>query len=273
MNAPGQSSTRSPDLDVLERQARDAILQIVGLIQKGPASGDRSSGSAAWSLHRLTYLAVDQLGLLAGQKEGLLRPIAETSMVWPAFISPHRDFAVANKRLLETLKVGNRSLLKIVPKNGQKKQWSLSTPATKIASVLVREIEGWRCYYRAKARDAADPALARIAAVHGLPKAWKPSPMDVFAGDFMALDNFNDLTAKAWFELGWKLILRQTGGHPERFSNLREMGERRRQHSNEIGQQDKVTPATGDCNVRDGIRDRLQKAFRVIAPKAEGLRR
>jgi hypothetical protein len=78
-----------PDLHVLERQATTAIQQIARLILSDQ-SDDVTSGSAAWALHRLTYLAVDLLGEVARRELSLVRPIAQTSVAWPAFISWHR---------------------------------------------------------------------------------------------------------------------------------------------------------------------------------------
>lgn len=261
-----------PDLEPLEKQATNGIRQIVSLILDDHASSIKR-GSAAWCLHRLAYLAVENLGLIAKKKPELIRPIAETSMVWPALISPHGDFAKSNEQLMERLHVGRCSLLRIVPKKGQKKQWSFLTPATQIAQTLIREIEGLRCYYRAKNRTESDPEMARINKKHGFSSVWKSLPTDLFAEAFSTLKNFNAQTAPEWFDAGWKIIMQQTGGCPEKFFNLERMGEHRRKHSEYEGAQIRVTMATGNSNVRDGFRDRLKKAFLICARQPEVLPR
>lgn len=73
-----------------------------------PKSSDDDRSSAAWTLHSLTYVAVAALGEVASKCPSLLRPIAETSVVWPAFISWHGDFTKGNLELVKVLALGEK---------------------------------------------------------------------------------------------------------------------------------------------------------------------
>lgn len=267
MKTASQTPANKPNLEALERQANDAIRKITLAILDAQAT-EENRGSAAWALHRLACLAVNNLESLARQNPESLRQIAQSSMAWPAFISPHRDFVGRNKSLIQHLGIGRRSLLKVTTNEYQKKQWSFSTPATNIAQNLILETEYLRNYYRSKQRDEVDANLSGISARLGIP-TWKSSPTDVLAQEFLALNDFSKQTAAHWFAVGWKLLMIKTNNRPEDFFDMARMGEHRRNHSENTGAQKRVTKATGNTNVRDAFRDRLKKVFSMLGRDSE----
>lgn len=71
-------------------------------------------------------------------------------------------------------------------------------------------------------------------------------------------------TRKQWFEIGWDALLYVSGEHPENDNYLRQIGSHYRQHSKNIGAQEKVAPATGEANIRAGIKKQVWQSFRSI---------
>jgi hypothetical protein len=79
------------------------------------------------------------------------------------------------------------------------------------------------------------------------------------------LEAFSRETWPDWFPLAWDILLEEHGGHPERNPELRSLGEYRKKHSVQEGAQKNLTPATAESNIKDGIRDRLRRAFEQLA--------
>jgi hypothetical protein len=71
-------------------------------------------------------------------------------------------------------------------------------------------------------------------------------------------------TWDVWFRAGWEMLLWTTNRHPEKDESLREIGRHYGQHSKNSGQQEKVTPATREANIRAGIRKQLRQSFKLI---------
>jgi hypothetical protein len=76
---------------------------------------------------------------------------------------------------------------------------------------------------------------------------------------------FNSKNAPAWAKIIWKGIMLRTDGRPESVPELRELGQRRAEHSVQTGAQRKATPKTAASNIRDGIRTRITDAVRKLA--------
>ncbi len=88
-----------PDLLRLEREATSAIEPISRCVLDKRRS-EITTKSAAWKLHRLAVFAVAALGKVAAARPSHLRPIAETSEAWPAFVSWHGDYAKSHSELM-----------------------------------------------------------------------------------------------------------------------------------------------------------------------------
>jgi hypothetical protein len=74
----------------------------------------------------------------------------------------------------------------------------------------------------------------------------------------------------SWFELTWEIVLEENRGNPERNPELRPLGLHREKHSVQQSQQKTLTARTAESNIRDGIRDRLRKAMKLMASGASG---
>ncbi len=84
----------------------------------------------------------------------------------------------------------------------------------------------------------------------------------------LKLPPFDRQTAKQWFEKGWSAVLYATRGKPEKDEFLRQTGEHRKRHSEQIGQQSHATAATREANIRDGIKWQLWQSFQNFVPKS-----
>jgi len=79
------------------------------------------------------------------------------------------------------------------------------------------------------------------------------------------LKPFSPNTLSDWFQLAWEIVLEEHGGHPEMNPELRSLGKFRKNHSVQQLAQKSLTPGTVESNIRDGIRDRLKRAFKRLA--------
>lgn len=86
----------------------------------------------------------------------------------------------------------------------------------------------------------------------------------------LKLPPFDRKTAKQWFDQGWAALLYATEGKPEKDNFLRGIGKHRERHSEngKVPQQEKFTPATGEANIRDGIKKQLWQSFKNFIPKS-----
>jgi hypothetical protein len=71
-------------------------------------------------------------------------------------------------------------------------------------------------------------------------------------------------TKKQWFEAGWTALLDVTEHCPEKITHLRQIGQHYGQHSKNVGAQTRVTPATRESNIREGIRKQVWQSFQNL---------
>jgi hypothetical protein len=77
----------------------------------------------------------------------------------------------------------------------------------------------------------------------------------------LALRKFKAKTYKEWFEVAWAILKdRAKKNIIEKDPTLRPFGLYRKKHS------EKPSPATVEANIRDGIKTKLKRAFKRIAP-------
>jgi hypothetical protein len=237
------------DLSDLEGNARQCIEAILACARTPEGNERFSQASAAWSLHRLTRELVNSLRTLAINSPEVLRPIAESSPCWPSFISPVGDFEKDNKALLELLGVAKKCSINVCPperKNG--KRTSLKTLANRVTVALIQELEVRRALARSDLASFDKLQTRQL-------------------GDLIrALPKFQLSSWQQWSKAGWKLLCESNGNHPEKNPDLKTLGEYRVKHSEQVGAQEQVTKTTGESNLRDGIRERLSKAFKSFAP-------
>jgi hypothetical protein len=249
-----------PDLHVLERQVTTAIQQIARLILSDQSDGV-TSGSAAWSLHRLTYLAVNVMLEIARRKPSLLRPIAETSVAWPAFISWHGDFTKGNLELMTCLGLGEKHFFRFTFPTGKRgKRWSLRTPANRYAVKIIQSLFARQCTCLAIERDRRDKELMEIYKRHGFEAPRITFQSAKLTKQILALQPLGADTIDQWFDAGWNMLLEEMQGQPEKNVALRALGSYRRNHT--------VTSPPGtkasESNIRDGIKERLRGAFSEV---------
>jgi hypothetical protein len=255
-----RSTASSSDLDLhlVERRATTAIKQIVSLIlnDHGVVADERAS--ATWSLHRLTFLAVDSLGLIARKEPSLIRPIAETSVVWPAFISRHGDFRKANVELMEILNLGKDHFFRFTfPKGKRGKRWSLKTPANVYAIKMIQGLYVAQCACRSIYRERRNKKLNELLKRSGFRQPKITFLSARLAKQILNLDPPSGGTANQWFDAAWEVLLDRTRGHPEKDEQLRKLGVHRKGHTTTA----KPGSKTSESNIRDGIKERLREAF------------
>jgi hypothetical protein len=262
-----QPDNSSPDLHLLERQARTAIQQMVRVILSDQSS-DITRGSAAWALHRLTYEAVNALGEIARRKPSLFRPIAETSVAWPAFISWHGDYTKENLELMKCLGLGEKHFFRFKFLKGKRgKRWSLRTPANRFAIRIIQKLFARQCTCRAFERDRLDKELMEIYKRHGFEVPRITFQSAKLTKQILALEPLSVDTIDEWFDAGWNLLLEETQGHPERHPDLRQLGTYRKAKTIAANLTPNLGGKASESNIRDGIKERLKRAFvEVVAP-------
>lgn len=197
------------------------------------------------ALHRLAHLAVELLGELARSNPETLRPIAETSVAWPAFISRWNDFDNANAELLERLNVGTKALLRPPQRNG--KGPKLRTPANALTSKLFMQL--WQ-------RRFAAQSFKR----NGVPVNFQGKAL---TRSMLALKEPVAANRAKWFAALWAMVMEGTKGQPEKHPILRTLGQHRARH-NETAVKDSRTV---ESDIRDGIRERLKGSFDTLFPQ------
>lgn len=249
-----------PDIDwyICKRDARAAIQQLASrILDPSTTDGDRSS--AAWSLHSLTHLSVETLAYIALKYPSVVRPIAETSVVWPAFISRHGDFAKSNDQLIERLNLGARHFFRFTFPSGKRgKRWSMRTPANALAIEMLKNLFALQCTCRSLDRDRRDKRLQEIYRRSGFQPSETSFLKRKLFYKILRLEPLSHDTVEEWFNVAWEVLLERTeNGHPERHPKFRKLGVHREKHTSTA----KLRSKTSESNVRDGIKQRLRTAF------------
>lgn len=248
---------------ISKRQARAAVHQSVSLILDPKTSEDDRS-SAACALHSLAHLAVDSLGQIARKYPAVLRPIAEKSVVWPAFISAHGDFEKANRELIKRLNVGAHHFFRFTFPSGKPgKRWSMRTPANAYAVEMLKALFVLQCTCRSLDRDRRDKQLQKVLRRNGIETSDPTFLTPKLFKQILTLKPICRATVQQWFDAAWKVVLDQTDGHPEKDPQMRQLGVHRKEHTGTS----KSGSKTSESNIRDGIKQRLQVAFsEVVTP-------
>jgi hypothetical protein len=80
----------------------------------------------------------------------------------------------------------------------------------------------------------------------------------------LELPRLTQTTRKQWFKAGWTALLDVTYHHPEKHAYLRQIGLHYGKHSEKTGAQKRVTPATRESNIREGIRKQVWQSFQNV---------
>jgi hypothetical protein len=81
----------------------------------------------------------------------------------------------------------------------------------------------------------------------------------------VALPDYNKNSAAAWFRVAWKILMRETDGHPESHPDLRKLGLHRAERAVTVNAEKKFMSGTREANIRNGIKIVLRQAFRTCA--------
>jgi hypothetical protein len=227
---------------------------------------------AAESLWTVAHTACSDLWEVCERKPEIVRPFAVRKMTlptpWP-LLKKHQKKVAA---MIKKLDVGTEAICRL-PQN--KKQFDPDTPANALVLRWVEQIHDTKC--KVKLEMCAQHMAAILDG-----KLAAESVEDYVAGEtarisdprlkqIMSLPTLNRACADEWAKAIWEMVLTTHGEHPENDPKLREMGEHRGRHSEYIGQQFSVTPATGNANIRDGIKQRIIKAVRLLARSNPGI--
>jgi len=227
--------------------------------------GADEQGSAAWSLHRVTYLAVNSLLLITRRKLPLIRSIAEESVVWPAFISQHGDFTKGNAELMEDLNLGKDHFFRFTfPKGRRGKRWSFKTPANLHAVEMIKGLIARQCACRAIERDRLDKELKEIRKRNGFAEPMITFQTEDLTKQILDLPPLSTKTVNQWFDAAWRMVLEETEGRPEKNAQLRAFGAHRKGKTIAANLTANLGSKTSESNIRDGIKERLKKAFTEV---------
>jgi hypothetical protein len=267
-----------PSKEAHQRQVEDIIKTVLGYLQERPEPPEPGTTVGTYAAEALAYEAMRHLShleLLAGQGESEaleayaratrhtvqtleslqkkwtepLRKVARSQPNWPvlADAGDHQEI----NQVLSALEVGRElpfspeAIAQLKPKAHKK--------AVRLAMELAVRLEEWRTRAPASIywyRRMIPPTRAESRAAHLAP--------------------FCEQSWPSWFELGWEIVLEENRGNPERNPELRPLGLHREKHSVQQSQQKTLTARTAESNIRDGIRDRLRKAMKLMASGASG---
>lgn len=204
----------------------------------------------AYQLFLLAINSVNELNNLAIKKPQLARELASSVSSWPFLIHgrPGELKSIPNK--LRDLGVGTRTAIKSSIRGRP------STHSTVLSQYYMGKIFQIRICERL-ATNFTGP--------------WETEELDYpedIRSEIGHMPVLSQKTREKWFSLIWKLIMHDYNGHPERvppdgssLHNLRSLGKHRGRHSVYEGYQEKLTPATKEANIRDGIKNRLKQSF------------
>lgn len=271
------SPTFVPDLEVVERQATEAIR---GLLTQtlDNSSSDTRSGSAARSLYRLTYRAVEALGRVAVERAKVLHPIAERKIEWPAFISEHPDFKKNNVELIKELHLNkSRAPYKFQSRN---KTWSFGTPKIRLARRVNNALHVQRLALRKAPSPRGDKTTAKLPAADGLKSPASGNLSESLTQRIRKLDDLSSGTWEEWAETGWKFLCETSPQnkpelHPWVLETMTPTGKVRKTRSevcfnNKPDAPDRVErkcPSIGRADLKESLFDGIETSTTGVSPR------
>jgi hypothetical protein len=262
-----------PSKEAHQRQVEDITKTVLGYLQERPEPPEPGTTVGTYAAEALAYEAMrhlSQLELLArqGESEALeayaratrhtvqtldslqkkwtepLRKMARGQPNWPVLGDPGNHQEI--KQVLSALEVGRElpfspeAIAQLKPKAHKK--------AVRRAMELAMRLEEWR--------------TRAPASIYWYRRMIPPTRAESRAAQ---LAPFSEQSWPSWFELAWEIVLEENGSNPERNPELRPRGLHREQHSVRQAHQKSVTVRSSESNIRDGIRERLRKAMKLIA--------
>lgn len=204
--------------------------------------------SAATSLVNCLIEGVRRFECLAMHRPELFIHHTQRLALIPATISPQSDNAKECQDLLETLKVGRKSMYSVT---GKGKRWKQQTPVNDLALRLVAYIDS-NCRFQR--------AIFEIA-----PKLYAHWPQ--WISEAVRLPDFNADTSGQWAEIGWTILLELTNDRPQDNPHLRPIGESAAKKKPKYCKT--LHEGTKASNVKGKIKERLLAAFRTIARRED----
>jgi len=190
---------------------------------------------ASFALAQEAVLAIEQLvSVLGSLPAPAQRAAAESIATWPVMLGPQLEAQRTAAAHVKALGLGKRHGFKITGR----KTPSQGTPINAAAAHYVGVVSAYR------GEAAADSAGME---------------------ELRSLPPFGRKTAAAWARAAWNILLADYGGHPERNPALRRLGEHRARHTEYMATQKRVTPATAEANIRDGIKTAFSLAVKRLA--------
>ncbi|HXI83599.1 MAG TPA: hypothetical protein VNL17_05860 [Verrucomicrobiae bacterium] len=239
----------------------NALIQAMSQTDRGlaelRANAAKGNRLAMGSLLRMIGDHVQWLDGLSYRKEQFLQSYARKAVEWPMMVSlrPRRMKEVAAH--LERLEVGKTSAIA----SGRGARWGTGwggkmPSATLYALVMVETIHAnqWQVRFSQMVWRCRREPLKGV---------WEKIPR--WAKDCLTLPPLSKKTSDEWFKVGWMALLEYTNGKPESIPELRVIGEHRKRHSVQTGQQRAITPRTAEVNIRNGISERIRDAMRSLA--------
>lgn len=230
----------------------DAGMHLVWGLEDLAAAGDRTAGIELAKIATEAGVAIKALSM---RKPAWFRAAAQHLEEWPGMISEHPDWKKDNKEIAEAIELGKHS-----PVYQRKRVTKRGSPKSKH-----RQLVHDYCYRMVEVvevcADYYDNLRSRLA-TQGEPDLDE-SPLEPPALQQAAkLGPLTPQTAERWFDTAWALLVFISGERPERLPGLAAVGAYREDHWLPPGGWD-PPEGTRLSNVRDGIHDRLRRAFLI----------
>jgi hypothetical protein len=216
--------------------------------------GDGNTSATLWFVALLTE-NVAWLESYSVCDKGNLKAIASLAQVWPVLMARCSRRTKAADEYLKRIGLGTNAQISSSNKYGT--SWhNEGAVATHYARGIRMAVHNARNFFLHQGYLAANGPLSRV--------AWERVPQ--WIKDAGTLSPLTKESAPRWFEIGWQVLVEKHNGHPDNDPLLSKLGEYRKRHSEHIGQQKAVTPATAAANICDGIKSRLLTALVSLAP-------
>jgi hypothetical protein len=236
-------------------------MKMEALVQRA-TKGERDAVEA---LASITRRAVATLTWLAYHHKDILADTASRASEWPVLYSRHPDDLRQANDLLKRLAVGTQADKN---KAGSRLRWTRRKVATLYAEALLTCIRKNQQQMKALLHPLTmtKPEGSRLYELKRI-RASLPASVQKWARQSVKLPAFSKSTVSRYWLVARAALMEATGGHPERVSQLRSLGEYRTKEQRGESRFGAVPAGTREANIREGIFKAIKQALTSLARK------
>lgn len=195
------------------------------------------------TLHTLTKALTAQLDKSAREHIEEAKRVAREEHLWPLMLGNRKRQKEGAADFLKELELASRHNARAL---------NLETAVNDYAAQLVDYVD------RLRRIEVLEKSNTQIRAV-----PLMPVPDKLFAR-IQAMEPLNESNVDTWFNVAWDVLLHFTGGEPETFYVLEELGEYQVRAAKDLAQRPRSVE-TDERSARSGIKRRIKQSVRTLA--------